>query len=331
MLFKRLAIGLGIYLVVLFSVAGVMVSCFHPDAPKALHSVTDPFASMDLSNLPSLRRYRARDGAELSYREYPGRSIQVVVLVHGSAGSSQDMHIMARALQEQSGATVLVPDIRGHGANLPHGDIAHVGQLDDDMTDFVQAVRPQHAGKKWTLLGFSSGGGFVLRIAGSGAGNLFDRFILLSPYLRYNAPTVRPTSTRNNTGEGSSWYSVSIARIIGLSIFDFFGIHSFDGLPVLSFPVPTNIQATTSSYSFRMQKNFEPHSDYRADIRNVTRPMQVFVGGSDELFIPEQFPKVFSADRKDVQVSILPGMCHSDMITKPAAISAVVKAVEQTS
>jgi pimeloyl-ACP methyl ester carboxylesterase len=79
-------------------------------------------------------------------------------------------------------------------------------------------------------------------------------------------------------------------------------------------------------YSFRMQKSFEPHSDYKADIRAVPRPMLVFVGGADELFLPEKFGQVFGADRLDIPVTILPGMGHSDMITKPEAIGAMVRA-----
>jgi pimeloyl-ACP methyl ester carboxylesterase len=54
--------------------------------------------------------------------------------------------------------------------------------------------------------------------------------------------------------------------------------------------------------------------------------MQVFVGGRDELFLPEKFGEVFGAERREIPVTILPGLGHSDMITKPEAISAVVAA-----
>lgn len=325
---KRITIGCGLYFVVLFAVAGALATFCHPDAPKALASVTDPFAKMDLSGLPRLVSYRARDGANLSYRVYPGQGDQVVVLIHGSAGSSSDMHRMALALEEESGSTVLVPDVRGHGANRPHGDVAYVGQLDDDMEDFIQAMKPAYPGKKWTLLGFSSGGGFALRISGDPQGKEFDRYILLSPFLRYNAPTARQDAAKPN--DEAHWYSVSIGRIIGLSILGSFGIHRFDGLPVLSFPVPDNIESVTASYSLRMQENFEPHADYRADIRNSQRPMLVFVGSADELFFPDRFAKVFDSERPDVPVTILPGMTHSDMITKTLAIQTDVQAVRQS-
>jgi non-heme chloroperoxidase len=323
-IWKWIGISVLIYLVAMFAVAGMLVGFGHITQPKPLKSVSEPFARMDLAGLPPITRYKARDGAALSYRLYEGGHAQVAVLIHGSAGSSYDMHRMAEALL-QTGVTVYVPDLRGHGANYPHGDIAYLGQLDDDMADFMTAVHPQYKNAKWTLVGFSSGGGFALRIAGRDPGSEFDRFVFLSPYLRYNAPTVRPASPGEKASpEHNVWYSVSIKRIVGLSIFNSFGIHSFDGLPVLAFPVPTDIEATSARYSFRLEENFQPRSDYKADIQAVRKPAQVFVGGQDELYLPEKFAEVFDQGRSDIPVTIVPGMGHSDMITKPEAITVVV-------
>jgi non-heme chloroperoxidase len=145
-------------------------------------------------------------------------------------------------------------------------------------------------------------------------GKEFDRYILLSPFLRYNAPTARQDAAKSN--DDVHWYNVSIGRIVGLSILGSFGIHRFDGLPVLSFPVPDNLQSVTASYSLRRQENFEPHENYRVDIRKSQKPMLVFVGSADELLFPDRFASVFDAERSDVPVTILPGMTHSDMITK---------------
>lgn len=317
-IWKRIGIGVLINFLALFTIAGMLVGFGHITQPKALQSVTDPFSRMDLSGLPPITRYKARDGAALSYRLYEGENAQVAILIHGSAGSSKDMHRMAEALL-QRGVTVCVPDLRGHGANYPHGDISYLGQLDDDMADLMKAVHPRYKNAQWTLVGFSSGGGFALRIAGSDLGSEFDRFVFLSPYLRYNAPTARPASPEQN-----AWYSVSVKRIVGLSIFNFFGIHLFDGLPVLAFPVPTDIESTTATYSFRLEENFQPRRDYRADIRAIKKPAQVLVGGQDELFLPEKFAEVFDGVNSDIPVTIVPGMGHSDMITKPEPITALV-------
>jgi non-heme chloroperoxidase len=321
---KWIGISAVIYFVATLTVAGMLVRFSHLAQPKALKSVTDPFAHMDLSGLPPITRYKARDGAALSYRLYPGGDAQVAVLIHGSAGSSTDMHRMAQALS-QRGVTVYVPDLRGHGANYPHGDISYLGQLDDDMADLMTEVRPQHKNAQWTLVGFSSGGGFALRIAGSNIGSEFDGFVFISPFIRYNAPTVRPASPGEKASPDKNiWYSVSIKRIVGLSILDSFGIHHFDGLPVLAFPVPTDIEATTAAYSFRLEENFEPRKDYKADIRAIKKTTQVFVGGQDELFLPEKFVEVFDKERSDIPVRIVPGMGHSDMLTNPEAITVVV-------
>ncbi len=160
---------------------------------------------------------------------------------------------------------------------------------------------------------------------GGDPGKQFDRFVFLSPYLRYNAPTVRPASPKEKADpQHNAWYSVSIKRIVGLSIFNFFGIHHFDGLPVLAFPVPSDIEDTTPTYSFRLEENFQPHKNYAADIRAIQRPAQVLVGSQDELFLPDKFAPVFDKSRSDIPVTILPGMGHSDMITKPEPINAVV-------
>jgi pimeloyl-ACP methyl ester carboxylesterase len=201
--------------------------------PPAAASITGPFAAINDRDLPELRRYPARDGAQLSFRLYPAAGRQVAVLIHGSAGSSMDMHPLATALH-RAGVTVFVPDVRGHGSNRPHGDITYVGQLDDDLADFVTNERPLFPNTAWTAIGFSSGAGFTLRVAAL-----------------------------------SSWAAVSTGRIIGLSILNFFGVRLWDGLPVLTFPVPENLDAVTRTYSWRLQQNFGAHPDYLADIRAI--------------------------------------------------------------
>lgn len=303
--------------------------------PVAAPAITEPFSAIDERALPDLRRYQARDGARLSYREYPAARQQVAVLVHGSAGSSVDMHPLALALQ-RVGVTVLVPDLRGHGANRPHGDIAYVGQLDDDLADFIAKKKPDFPNSVWTVLGFSSGAAFALRIAAeSPLGQAVDRYVLVSPYLRYNAPSVRPPDSRtrhkaaaSEPAESQSWAAVSTGRMIGLTILNHFGVHFWDGLPVLAFPVPANVDSVTQTYSWRMQRNLGADDDYRADIRRATRPVQVLVGGADELLDGEKLKIEFHSQRPDLSVLIVPGLGHSDMVTRPDAIRALVAAFQ---
>ncbi len=57
-----------------------------------------------------------------------------------------------------------------------------------------------------TLAGFSSGGGFALRFAGSDRQKLFSNYLLLSPFISQNAPTYRPNS--------GGWVSVGLPRFV---------------------------------------------------------------------------------------------------------------------
>jgi pimeloyl-ACP methyl ester carboxylesterase len=75
-----------------------------------------------------------------------------------------------------------------------------------------------------------------------------------------------------------------------------------------------------------MQQNFGAHDDYLADIRRSARPVRVFVGGADELLDAEKLRVEFQSQRSDVPVFILPGLGHSDMLTRPDAIRVVVAA-----
>jgi non-heme chloroperoxidase len=330
-LLRILAFGV---LICVMVVAG-MIFFGTSKTPRPMQSITDPFRSVDFSDLPPLNRYTARDGAALSYREY--RAVessgsgekQVAVLIHGSAADSQSMHAMAKTLA-LDGVTVFVPDLRGHGANQPRGDVHYVGQLDDDLEDFVQQKRSQYPSTHWTLIGFSSGGGFALRFDGGPDGNLFDRYLLLSPFLSYNGPTQRPASKPVTNGNGNtqkadiqSMVAPYTGRIIALLLLNKLGIHWFDGLPVLAFAVPPEAKSLTPTYSLRMLVNLAPRTDYVADIRNIHKPTAVMVGGEDEFSLPEKFAPVFHSQRQDVTVKIVPRLGHLDMITSPVALQAV--------
>ena len=116
------------------------------------------------------------------------------------------MHQVANTLAAK-GITAVAMDVRGHGASGTRGDIAYLGQLDDDLMDLVAKLRKTDANATFSLIGHSSGAGFVLRIAGGPDGRAFERFVLLAPYLGYSAPTNRPA-------EGPAlWASPDLPRI----------------------------------------------------------------------------------------------------------------------
>ena len=185
---RRAAIGVATLLLVvacaLFLVIAIgTASPQHPVKPRQL----------DLTGLPPLRRYAARDGAPLAYRFYPGTRGDVAVLIHGTATESSVMNPLAKALNAD-GVTVYAPDLRGHGKSGKRGDISYIGQLDDDLADLVRSIRVPYPNARLTLIGFSGGGAFVIRIAGGPYGALFDRYIVIDPAIVYPSPIARPNA-----------------------------------------------------------------------------------------------------------------------------------------
>ena len=237
-----------------------------PNPPTPMVSTNNPFKAVDFSDLPALQRFTAKDGAQLAYRYYsPKRNASgSVVLVHGSSSSGTSMHVLAKAFAT-GGFAVYALDIRGHGASGTKGKINYIGQLEDDLDSFVHAVslpRPS------TLVGFSAGGGFALRFAGSAKQDAFQSYLFLSPYLSPNAPNYR-------RGSGG-WVSVGIPRIIAISFMNRLGIHACNDMPVVSFALGDEAKAfMTPEYSFALAANFQPQRDYEEDIKSAHQPCAV--------------------------------------------------------
>ena len=294
-----------------------------PTSPPAMASIGKPFATVDFSGMPPLSRYASGDGAALAYRYYKpagGGRRGSIVLVHGSSASSNSMHVLAKAFAS-AGYDAYALDIRGHGGSGVKGTIGYVGQLEDDLEAFVNTVRPARPA---TLAGFSSGGGFVLRVAGSRRQDAFQNYLLLSPFLSLDAPNARPGS--------GGWVNVGLPRIVAITILNQLGIRAFNDLPVISFGLSEEAKTVlTPSYSFPLATNFGPESDYAANIRAVHQPVAVVAGASDEAFVTDKLEGIFRAQGQSWPVTLLPGIGHIALTLDSGAVAAAVNAVEAMS
>ena len=239
-------------------------------------------------------------------------------MIHGSGSESRYLRNLARSLADSSMATVLTPDLRGHGENQGRrGDIDYIGQLESDIEDIILYSKKQLGAKKIILAGHSSGGGFVLRFIGNPQNTKVDKAILLAPYLGHDAITTKPNS--------GNWVTVAIKRWVGLSMLNRLGITKFDGLPVLFFnrPEEINNKLQVAAYSYRMAVNFAPN-DYKKDIANINIPCLVLVGGKDESFYPEKFKVVFEPVKKLLKTEILVDANHLDIVKSPKSVEHII-------
>ena len=251
---------------------------------------------------------KMRDDKEIFSRVYKSQSKDVMILIHGSGSESRYLSEIANAMASENIATVITPDIKGHGRNKgKRGDIDFIGQLENDIEDLIRFSKKNLNAKKVILAGHSSGGGFVLRFIGNPKNSKVDKAILISPYLGYNSPTVKPNS--------GGWVKVALKRIIGLSMLNNLGIKNLNHLPVLFFNRPENINDSLQvpSYSYNMTMNFDS-KNYQQEIKNINIPCLVLVGKEDESFYPGQFPIVFKPSKKITQVEIMENVKHLDIV-----------------
>jgi len=286
------------------------------ERPPQLHSVSESARAVDRSTMPGLEWFSARDGTVLTYRHYPARGAatgKLAILVHGSSGSSAAVHALADALAAH-GIDTYAPDIRGHGGSGTRGDIAYLGQLEDDMADLVALIR-KGSDEPITLLGHSAGGGFGLRLASSPMKDAFARTILLAPYLGYDAPTNRPKS--------GGWANADLPRFFALGALRSVGIDCCEALPTLAFAVPPNSESIlASTYSYRLMRNFATRG-YSRDLAAVTRPLTLISGVDDELMLAGNYADAVHAVLPRAEVKLIGGVNHMGIVSVPKAVNEI--------
>jgi len=164
--------------------------------------------------------------------------------------------------------------------------------------------------------GHSSGGGLAIRFAGSRYGQQADVYLLLTPYLTYKGPTIRPKS--------GGWAYPYTARIAGLVILNNVGIRWFNDLTVIEFNMPEEARDGTETllYFYRLNTAYAPRN-YKKDLSTITQPLLVVDGTADESFIVDQYEPVIS-QYTEVQVRLLQSVTHMGMVVS-TEVQPVVK------
>lgn len=292
--------------------------------PPELRSVSEAARAVDRSTMPPIEHFSARDGTNLAYRHYPARGAatgKIAIVVHGSSGSSPAVHALSDALAAR-GVETYAPDIRGHGGSGTRGDVAYVGQLENDMEDFVAVVRKAWPTQPITLLGHSAGGGFVLRVASSPIKTLFARTEMLAPYLGYDAPTNRPNS--------GGWARADVPRIFALMALRRLGIDCCEALPTLAFAVPPHMENfLASTYSYRLMRNFATRG-YRTDLADAAGPLTLISGADDQLMLADKYADAVHAVAPKVGVKLIEGVDHMGIVSAPKAVAVVADDVAST-
>ena len=188
------------------------------------------------------------------------------------------------------------------------------------MADLIAIIQKDKPKSMLIVGGHSSGGGLAIRFAGSQYGKKAKAYLLMSPFLKYNAPT-----TRLNSGGFAKPYN---GRIIGLVMLNNVGIRWFNYLTVMKFNMPERARdgTETLSYTYRLTMAYAPH-DYEKDLSAITQPFLVVAGTEDEAMIYCQYEPVISK-YTTVQVNLLQGISHMGLVVCPEVCPVVKEWLE---
>lgn len=311
----RIAIAIGITLLV----AMVLIFTQNPTEMSGEGGLdfTQQLQSGDGNPAP-LQPLRMADGYDMMIRTYGGAdNVPLLVLVHGSGWHGLQFDTLAKGLAGV--ADVVVPDLRGHGTNPgERGDINYIGEYEDDLARMILLLKKPD--QKVIMAGHSAGGGFVVRFAGGQYGSMLDGAVLMAPFLKYNAPTMRP--------DAGGWTNALTRRIIGLSILNSFGITGLNHLPIIQLNMPREVldgplgDTATTSYSYRLNTSYGPRSDYLADVAALP-PFVLIAGTADEAFVADQYAPTLGAATDEGRYDLLLGANHLDVVDDPRTLGII--------
>lgn len=282
-----------------------------------------------------LEFYQARDGARLGFRRYEAAINEtaegtgeaapapLLVFIHGSGWHGAAYDGLARELAATGRLTVLLPDLRGHGPDPEsRGDIAYIGQFEDDIADLIALQRKP--GQKLFIGGHSSGGGLAVRYAGGDHGSGLDGAVLVAPFLKHDSPATRPAS--------GGWAKPLTRRIIGLSMLNSVGITALNGMTAIQFRFPQEVlegpqgSTATPAYSFRLNTSFAPRADYLADIAALP-PFLLIAGQDDEAFIAEAYEPTMRPVNPKGHYLLVENRSHLGIVNAPETAAGILSFV----
>lgn len=154
--------------------------------------------------------------------------------------------------------------------------------------------------------GHSSGGGLALHFGGSQYSQQADAYMLMSPFLKYNAPTAR---------KESDWVVPYNNRIAGIVMLKNIGIKALNHMEVIRFNMPEEARdgTETLAYTYRLNTAYAP-KNYKKALANITQPLLVLVGADDEVFLPDQYPPTVSKYNPAARVELIPCVTHQCIV-----------------
>jgi acylglycerol lipase len=267
----------------------------------------------DKVRLPDTERLTASDGVNLAYRRYAPHAPRAVLLFYhgGGAHSGAGYQFLGSGLQSQFETLVIMPDIRGHGASEgARGDASSVEQVWADVSTFIDFIHHKFPHLALFLGGHSSGAGMLLNYNSWTDRSAVDGYVFLSPRLGTLSKTDRPAlSTPFAAVDASAFIANGVSHG---------STHAHDY--AVRFNYPEEMLAAdpgmVASITVNMSKALTP-SDPSAQFAALDRPLGLWIGEEDELFLPDkvlEFAHLPARGQILSHFSAIPGAKHLSIL-----------------
>ncbi|MBU2881853.1 lysophospholipase [Psychrosphaera sp. B3R10] len=321
-----LAIYLAIaFLLIVFGAANE----FTLSAPQKLHKTLPKEGSLLDNEFPNeaVLHLPVGNGDTLYSRYIQQDPEQIIVFLHGVAATSETLVESARMLAKATGASVITPDLRGHGKS--HGrpfDLDYIGQYEDDLLAMLSAIKSRFKTDKIYIAGHSMGGGIALRYALKKSKVIPAGYILFAPNMG-EGPTERKSSNTENNDPENALVVFDLKRFIGLIMLNTIGSHSLDHNAVLTF----KFSYPPMIYSYRSIMSAQPIRPNTSDValQAIQAPLVVVVGENDEVFNAANYPE-FVAENSHGETYLIPDVDHNGVYESPQAFDLIGKWFQKT-
>lgn len=291
--------------------------------PRLCFTALSRVSTMDMRDLPALRRFAASDGAAIAYRTYPGPARRHLVLVHGSACFGDQLHLLASHVARSGLATVHTLDMRGHGQTVAHGHDPARFAL--DVGEFAARLREEPGDPAVIVGGHSAGGGLVLQVARGPHAAAVSGWLLLAPYLRIDSDTVRPYF-------GGWLAKVHRLRLTAIMAANLLGIRRFNDRVVARFEREACLHDPrfVREWSFATTFGFGPGAAPERARRRIGEdaPVLLVSGDRDECFVSERYPAALAKIAPHGEVRMFAGLGHWDVLVDQAVLDACSRWIE---
>ena len=284
------------------------------ELPTNGKKINEKFANEYVMHLPVTK------GNILFSRFIKNDSENIIVYLHGIAATSETLQKSARLLSKATGASIVTPDLLGHGLSQGRPfDLDYIGQYEDDLAKIMSMLKEKFPSKNIYIAGHSMGGGIAMRYALKENQISPAGYILLAPNMG-EGPTERKSEINELDDAARSLVVFDIKRFIGLIMFNTIGSHGFDHNVVLTF----NFTNPPMNYSYRSIMSAQPIRPNTADkaLQAIQQPLLVIVGVNDEVFNASNYPKLVGENSRG-QTFLIPGVDHNGVYDSPQTIEII--------